>query len=34
MGVPLMDNNTFARFVIAFMVLFGIVGAVVGVCSL
>ena len=34
MGVPLMDDNTFARFVIGFMVLFGIVGAVVFLLSL
>lgn len=34
MGVPLMDDNTFARFVIGFMVVGCAVGAVIWMCSL
>lgn len=34
MGVPLMDDNTFAWFWIALMLIFAAVGTVVFVCSL
>jgi hypothetical protein len=34
MGVPLMDNDTFAWFVIAVIVIWVVVGAVIFMCSL